>query len=238
MRMALQVTFLIAALTVGGLLHAQTGDAAKNAASVKAVEKSSAPARGAANPKKDAKAKSTIAVTPEREAAVLTFVQRNHAELSDLLGYLKSSQPNEYERAVREIFRTTERLALIQERDPLQYELEVAAWTAQSRVQLLAARLRMESSNELLKQLRDGLMAQNEARLALLKHERQKAADRVSRMEAEITRIETSRDEVVDKQLKLLTRAAAEGRPAKLGAKNAAKQAKKNANPPEKKPAN
>ena len=34
---------------------------------------------------KDAKSRSAIEVTPEREAAVLTFVQRNHAELADLL---------------------------------------------------------------------------------------------------------------------------------------------------------
>jgi hypothetical protein len=202
------------------------------------VEKSAPGVRGAVGQKKDGKTRPAISVTPEREAAVLTFVQRNHAELSDLLGYLKKSQPGEYERAVREIFRTTERLAQIQERDPLQYELEVAAWTAQSRVQLLAAKLKMESSDELLKQLRDGIKTQNEARLALLKHERQKAADRLSRLDGAIAGFETSREEEIDKQMKLLTRAAAEGRPAKLGTKNAAKLTKKNANPPEKKPTN
>ena len=46
-------------------------------------------------------------VTPEREAAVLNFVQRNHAELADLLAVLKTSQPDEYVRALREIFRAT-----------------------------------------------------------------------------------------------------------------------------------
>jgi hypothetical protein len=231
MRLAGPVAFALVGIALGGVLCAQTGSAKRNATSVTSSD--SPVSRGTGK----GKAKPSILVTPEREAAVLTFVQRNHAELADLLGYLKTSQPEEYERAIKDIFRATERMALIQERDPLQYELEVAAWTAQSRVQLLAAKLKMGSSDELLKQVREALKAQNEAKIALLKHERQKAADRVSKLENDISRIETSPDEVVDKQLKLLTRAAAEGRPAKAGAKNAVK-AKKNASPPEKKTVN
>jgi len=238
MRLAGQFVFASAVLVLGGLLYAQSGDTKNSTASGKSGEKPSVPARGSANPKKDAKAKSAITVTPEREAAVMTFVQRNHAELAELLGYLKSSQPEEYERAIREIFRTTERVNQIQERDPLQYELEVAAWTAQSRVQLLAAKLKMGSSDELLKQLREALKNQNETKLSLLKHERQKAADRLGKLDSEIARFESDREKVIDRQLQLLTRSAADGRPAKLGAKNAARQAKKNITPPETKPAN
>jgi hypothetical protein len=238
MRLAGQLTIVIATLAAGGLLYAQSGK-------VSAPATGSAPAAGSATTKKDGKARPAILVTPEREAAVMTFVQRNHAELAELLAVLKTSQPDEYERAVKEIFRTTERMELIRERDPLQYELEVAAWTAQSRVQLLAAKLKMGSSDELVKQLREALKTQNEAKLTLLKHERQKAADRVSKLESDIARFESDREEVIDKQLKLLTRAAAEGRPAKLtpkntalAPKNTAKQARKNVAPPEKKPAN
>jgi len=242
MRLAGQIVFVIAVLAVGGLLSAQSGDARRSTTSVnvdqRADQAAKAPARTFANPKKDAKAKAPFSVTPEREAAVMTFVQRNHAELAELLGYLKTSQPEEYERAIKEIFRTTERLNQIQDRDPLQYELEVAAWTAQSRVQLLAARLKMGSSDELLKQLREALKTQNEAKIALLKHERQKVSDRLSKINSDITRFESDREKVVDRQLQLLTRTAGEGRPGKLGAKNAAKQAKKVAVPPENKPTN
>src|SRR5947207_8298247 len=132
---------MFAGLAATGTLLAQSsaqnsGDSAPTSA--KAAQKSSASARGP-------KAKPPILVTPEREAAVMTFVQRNHAELADLLTSLKTSQPQEYEGAIKEIFRTIERLAVIQERDPRQYELEVVAWTAQSRVQLLAAKLKMSA---------------------------------------------------------------------------------------------
>jgi len=168
-------------------------------------------------PKKDGKARPIVFITPEREAAALTFVQRNHPELADLLAVLKTSQPEEYDRAVRDIFRTLDRINLIQDRDPLQYDLEVAAWTAQSRVQLLAAKLKMGSTEELLRKLRDALTAQNEAKLALLTHERQKVADRLTKIDADIARFETDRDELLDKQLHVLTHSSADTtRPAKL----------------------
>ena len=203
--------------------------ASANWAYAQASGEKRADGKPAAASKKDAKTKLPLAITPEREAAVLTFVQRNHPELSDLLASLKASQPEEYERAMREIFRTTERLAQIQERDPLQYELEISAWTAQSKVQLLAARLKMGATDELRKQLRAALALQNDAKLALLKHERQKIADRLGKTDREISQYETDREKVIDKQLELLTRTAGDARAVKVGAKNAAKQVKKNA---------
>jgi len=217
-----QIAFAASALTVCSLLYAQSGDT-KTSVSV------SPPAR--VNAKKDAKARPPVAVTPEREAAVMTFVHRNHPELADLLVYLRAAQPEEYERAIKEIFRTTERLATIQERDPLQYDLEVVVWTAQSRVQLLTAKLKMGSNDDLIKQLRAALQAQNAAKVALLKHERQRAADRLEKLESDITRLEANRDDVVDRQLKLLTRAAAEGRPVKAGKKKAQAETKSATSP-------
>jgi len=242
MRMAGRCAVVVGVLVASGMLSAQSGDVKSkgvddSAATVKSSGGAPSPARPTATAKKEGKARPAIAVTPEREAAVLTFVQRNHSELAELLGYLKTSQPEEYEGAIREIFRTTERLALVQERDPLQYELEIVSWTAQSRVQLLAAKLKMESNDELLKQLRVALQSQNDAKLALLKHERQKAEDRVGKLSSEIARFEKDREKVIDRRLQLLTQAAAEGRSTKLGAKNTGKQGKKSANPPEKKPA-
>src|SRR3569623_1293825 len=113
------------------------------AASAKSASTETGSAKAEATGRNSNKPKAAITITPEREAAAIAFVQRNHAELAELLGYLKSSQPEEYTRAIREIYRTTERLAQIVERDPALYDLEVSAWTAQSHVQLLAAKLKM-----------------------------------------------------------------------------------------------
>jgi hypothetical protein len=147
-------------------------------------------------------------VTPEREAAVKTFVERNHPELAELLTHLKANKPQEYERAIRELHRITERLAGVQERDRTQYELELKLWTAQSRVQLFTAKLRMDSTDELKNQLRDALNSQAEAKVALLKHERVRVADRLNKIDADIAQFENDRQKVIDKQMELLTRSA------------------------------
>jgi hypothetical protein len=220
MKLQTNTNALLIALTLVGWLYAQSGD---NTPAAKAT----APAPASGNTKKDSKPKRAIAVTPEREAAVLTFVQRNHPELADLLAHLKKSQPNEYEQAVRDLFRTTERLALIQERDPLQYELELAVWNAQSRVQILAARLKMGATGDVQNQLRAALVVQGQTRLALLKHDRQKAAERLTKIDKDIGRYESDREKIIDRQLQALIRAAADGRTAKTGAKNSGKPSTK-----------
>src|SRR5262245_11962874 len=140
------VTTVVCLLALAGLLAAQ--DAGKTGG--KPGAKNSAPARGSGGAK--AKAAAAITVTPESEAAVMTFIDRNHPELADLLTHLKDNQPEAYEQAVKELFRTTARLAQIKERDSAQYELEVRVWKAQSRVQLLSAKMKMAVTDEITKE--------------------------------------------------------------------------------------
>jgi hypothetical protein len=218
----LATPLVIVAFIGAAVVGVNADDAKRDAAPIPTAVKASVTSTS----KKEGKARPSFFVTPEREAAVINFVQRNHAELADLLIVLKTSQPEEYERALREIFRATERMNQIQERDPLQYELEVAAWTAQSRVQLLAAKLKMNESEELMKKLRDGLKAQNEAKLALLKHDRQKVADRLSKIDSDISRYQSDREDLIEKQLNLLT-SGSDSRPAKASAKASVKATNK-----------
>jgi hypothetical protein len=166
-----------------------------------------------------------LAITPEREAAALTFVERNHAELSALLAHLKSNQPKQYEQAVKEIYRVTERLAGIQERDPLLYELEVKHWTAQSHVQLLAARLKMEQTDEHRQQLREALSAQIAARLDVLKHQHEQAAERLAKMEKDIAQLEENRERTIERQLDVLTKPSTKTAAKQPGAKPIGKRA-------------
>lgn len=171
-----------------------------------------------------AKNRQPLAITPEREAAVMTFVERNHAELSDLLAHLKENQPRQYEQAVKEIYRVTERLASVQERDPLLYELEVKVWTAQSQVQLLAARLKMGDTQEQRRQLREALATQIEARLAVLKHQRDASAQRLARMDEQIKKMEEGRETTIDRQLETLAKSGAKARPKNAAGKRAARK--------------
>lgn len=163
-------------------------------------------------------------MTPEREAAVMTFVERNHPQLRDLLTQLKMSQPKEYERALRELFRVTERLATIQEKDPKQHALELQAWTLQSRNQLIAARLRMardkrkpgESSDDMppselqhreeLEAELEGILGQQiDVRMEIMAYERAKAQQRLEKLDKEISDLKTNRNQTVSNQMQQIT---------------------------------
>ncbi len=222
---------LLLALGLSVLAAGQGGSAGQGSTSAEAAKPE---ARVETRPAAKGKKSVPIAITPEREAAAITFVERNHAELAGLLGSLKANQPKQYEQAIREIFRVTERLAGVQERDPLLYELEVKLWTAQSQVQLLAARLKMSDRDEgrqddYRQQLREALSMQIAARLEVLKHQREQASERLAKMDREIKQIEESREQAIEKQLDVLTRmnknkTKAGGGNASSNAKNAAKR--------------
>ena len=169
------------------------------------------PAQAKAGAGKAGVAKILPGITPEREAAVMTFVKRHHPELTELLIHLKENAPKEYDRAVRDLLRTSERLAQIQERDSLAYELELQSWKARSRAQLLAARLQMGESTELRDQLRAALNEEYDLRLQLLERDRQKAAERLKNLGEQIERISERRAEEIERQLKQLTSAARGG---------------------------
>lgn len=227
MRLIAWLSSIASCLFLAGLLAADSGDQRTEetrAGEKPAREKASAPRDSG---RREGKNRPPMAVTPEREAAVRTFVERNHPELSGLLAHLKENQPKEYERAVRELHRVTERLAGIQERDPTQYELEIKLWAAQSQVQLLAARLKMGQTEELKNQLRETLSAQADAKVELLKHEKSRVAGRLSKIERDLARFEGERQQVIEKQLELLTR---DVNPQK-GNKSNAKAGKRTAKP-------
>ena len=197
-------------------------DEARRAELKKEAEKKAAAARDRSNG--DRSNKERISITPEREAAVMTFVKRNHAELAQLLAHLKENQPKEYERAIRELFRTSERLTLIHDRDRAQYDLEVRLWKTQSRIQLLTARLQMGESEQLRQELRELLGEQIDNRVALLRHDRERAANRLARIDEDLKRLEDDREQAIDRQLKSLTSA---GKAKNLAAKAEARRAAK-----------
>jgi L-2-hydroxyglutarate oxidase LhgO len=150
-------------------------------------------------------------VSAEREEAVMAFVKEHHPALAELLVQLKTGSPKEYEQAMRELFRTSERLAQIQERDPQQHKLEIKLWQAQSRVQLLTARLKMSDSQELREQLRAALNEQLDMRLALLRLERDRVSDRLNDIDRQVQKLQSNRQDLVDRQMESLAGAEKTG---------------------------
>jgi hypothetical protein len=186
-------------------------------------------ANSAATPFKN---RSEIPVTAEREAAVMDFVEQNHAELKELLTYLRDNRRKDYERAIRELSRDAERIGQVKDRDYMQYELELKAWTIKSRIQFLTAQMVMGNKDEIRGQLKTLLSDQLEVRLALMKRERERVQDRLARMEQEISRLEDDRQKILDNQLQVLTKSAADSKNKVKVVKNGSpKPAKKSAKP-------
>ena len=128
------------------------------------------------------------AFTREREAAALEFVRLHHPELAELLDRLKSNHRSEYERAVRELFRTSERFAQLQERNPGRYQSDLQLWKLNSRIQVLIARLAMETDPQVERELRAVLAEQIELKRQQLQSERDKAAAKLAELDRELER--------------------------------------------------
>ncbi len=158
----------------------------------------------ATSPAKPAKAPERAPLTPEREAAAITFVRQHHPELVDLLNQLKESKPAEYQTAIRELFQTSERLAQLREQDPQRYELELTAWKVKSRLQLLAARSAMSADKAFEDQLHTALTEQADIRLKLMKLDRDRTADRLEKLNKNIEQYQGSEAAQVERQFELL----------------------------------
>ena len=171
----------------------------KNIAGKNAADKNKRPgARIAAS----GKGKSQLPMTPEREAAAMTFVTLHHADLAELLKHLKQSNPREYQRALRELFRQSENLAQTQEKDARRYEFDLEAWKLKSRIQLIAARLSMSYSKALEDELRTALSEQVDLRVRQQEMMRERLTAKLQEIETEIAHLNQDREGRVDRELR------------------------------------
>lgn len=152
------------------------------------------------------------AFTPEREAAAVTFVSAHHPELAPLLKALKISRPNEYQKAIRKLFSDSERLAHSREMQPRRYELELQDWKLESRAQLLVARISMNRTPALEKELRGVLSDQMQVQRELLNIERERISQRVAVLDKEIARLDAGREKTLDERMQKALKAAGQGR--------------------------
>ncbi|MCI0359074.1 MAG: DUF1515 domain-containing protein [Planctomycetaceae bacterium] len=144
--------------------------------------------------------------TPEREAAAQTFVRLNRPELLAVLDALKASQPQQYQRAICDLFWTSESLAKIREQDSRWHELALKTWQLESQTHLLA--LQLASQPDDAEQLR----AELESTVGkLVDAQLESSAYETKRMEAQLRRAQdrqhklaARRDELVRERLGVL----------------------------------
>lgn len=148
-------------------------------------------------------------LSADREAAALAFVKEHQPELARLLEYLRHKQPRQYQRAVRELARTADRLKMTRERDPRRYELELQAWQVRSRIDLLAARWQVQPDEKIKERLRAAVVEQMTLQKQILERERDKVAQRLKTVESQLEKLTNSEQAEIERRLK----AAMEGRP-------------------------
>lgn len=170
------------------------------------------PPRGRSPGKRSGKASrrpADVRVTAEQVAAVNALVRTHHPELATLLAQLRESRPSQYTQAVRNLFRTSVRLAAIQERDMDRYALELRRWKLESQSQLLALRAAQNADNAALERaLREINEQLLETRIALLELERSRQQARLRRLERHLSELKNSKTEQVDNAVQERLRAA------------------------------
>lgn len=184
------------------------------------------PERAVSKDGKAAKAATPPAFTAEREAAALAFARKHHKELVPLLEVLKAMNEAGYRQAILDLFQVSERLGQFQKRDPKRHEVELAAWKAKSRVEVLSARLASNPSAAAEDDLREALGRQVDADRERLKVERDDVAARLSRLEENLKRLERDRDQTVETRFKKLAERGKKARKARADSAAAKAKAK------------
>ena len=145
-------------------------------------------------------------VNPTRESVAMAFAQSHHPELVKLLLHLKSKRNAEYQKAITHIYQASERLGRLSDRNLERYQLQLEMWKLDSRIRLVAARLKMSPSTEIEQELETLLSKQVELRIALYTMEKKRLEARLSKVNEIIDQIEQDPQVLVRKDLERIKR--------------------------------
>jgi hypothetical protein len=168
--------------------------------------------KSAANPVERNKP-ATISV--EQERSILAFVSTHDAPLHGLLGNLRISRPLEYQKALLDLMRVTDRLAQVKRNRPHAYDLEVKKWQAQSKVQMLAAQLATSPNPEIRVKLRQAIAARADLELEVLKADQEATAKRLKQLDEQIAAAEAAKENRIQQQFERTLAASRRARAAK-----------------------
>lgn len=188
------------------------------------VVKSDSPRSTSEDAERPKPAKISATISPTQEESILAFVSKHDAPLHGLLGNLRASRPQDYQKALTDLNRVTERLAQVKKNRPHIYELEVKRWQAQSKVQMLAAHLATKPDPEIRTKLKQAIEERADLELQVLRADRLAAEKRLKQLDEQIALAESSMQNRVQLQF---DRALAVSRKARAG---------KNSDVPKKRP--
>jgi hypothetical protein len=182
--------------------------------------KGSAPAAADKSNKSALDKRTQAGLTAAREAAAMAFVKQHHPDLVELLLYLKENQPAAYEQAAMDLFRASERLAQQKEINFDRYELDLALWKVESRIELVAARLKMAGPDSpegetLAAQLKKLLEERHDLRAERLVQERERIAERAEKIDRQLETMAANRTQAIERELSQFTKSPAARPPQK-----------------------
>lgn len=143
-------------------------------------------------------------LTAEVEQQALGFARSQHPELVPLLERLRDDNPNEYRKALTDLYRAQQKLHRMADQNPERYAIALGLWNVQSRINLLAARLVREADgahNDTLKSL---LAERRQLRIELVELDRTKTAERLSNLDAQLNQLRQDPDGDIEKELSKL----------------------------------
>lgn len=138
------------------------------------------------------------------EQRVNAFLEAHQPELAKVLAHLKKRKPEEHAKAVDDLADAVKKLDRTKAKDEQLHELELKAWQARTRVDLLVARwmaARKKDRADLEVKLREAVDAELDVRAEQLAYRRQRSAAWYDR---QIERLREKRAELVAARMKSL----------------------------------
>jgi len=159
-------------------------------------------------------------ITADQETQAINFATTQHPELVELLGRLEEINPEQYGRAIRELYRTSEKLRLMADRNPQRHTLEITLWKLESRIRLSLAQKVMDDDAEMEKSLAPLMAERRDLKRQILELERQQATTRIAEIEKQLDSLQKDPEAETAKELKRLRQAVSgQMKPAKGKAK-------------------
>ncbi len=140
----------------------------------------------------------------ERESLAVKFVEAHDPALASLLQVLKAMKPKEYETAINEITKTRKRLEQLQSRDKPLYEVDLAGWKLQSKIDMMMARAVAKEQTLDEKALRELVKKRHENQVKRLRIEQDNLKTREKQIQESLERLQSNESDRLDQQLSAL----------------------------------
>ena len=143
------------------------------------------------------------------QKTALSFAKEHHPELASLLETLKQKSAPEYNRGIRELHNSVERLERIKEKHPARLKSEIEAWKTDSQIRLLSARWMLSPSDKLKAQIDKLFRKRQTAKKKRLQAEEKRIKDRLKSISEQLGQSKSDLQAELDTNWQRLNRRAA-----------------------------